>query len=143
VQRTLIETSGRHTFGEPKTTRSRRRIDLPSYAVRALKAHHSRQPATPHPATLVFTDTLGKPIRRSNFIRRVWHPLLEAAKLPKVKFHSLRHSHVTTLLAEGAPLAAVSERVGHSRASMTTDVYSHTVEGMQRELADRLDRLHG
>ena len=78
-----------------------------------------------------------KPMRRSNFIRRVWHPLLEAAKLPRVKFHSLRHSHVTTLLAEGAPLAAVSERVGHSRASMTTDVYSHTVAGMQRELANR------
>jgi integrase len=143
VQRTLIEVNGHHEFGEPKTKRSRRRIDLPRYAVAALKAHRSRQPATPHPATLVFTDESGKPLRRSNFIRRVWHELLKVAKLPRVKFHSLRHSHVTTLLAEGAPLTAVSERVGHSRTSMTTDVYAHAVEGMQRELANRLDRLYG
>ncbi len=69
--------------------------------------------------------------------------MLEEAKLPKVKFHSLRHSHITALLADGAPLTAVSERVGHSRTSMTTDVYAHAVEGMQRELANKLDRLYG
>ena len=143
VLRTLIEVNGHHEFGEPKTRRSRRRIDLPRYVVDALKAHRSRQAATPHPATLVFSDASGKPLRRSNFTRRVWHKLLDEAKLPRVKFHSLRHSHITTLLAEGAPLTAVSERVGHSRTSMTTDVYAHAVEGMQRELANTLDRIYG
>ena len=47
------------------------------------------------------------------------------------------------LLAAGANLKAVSERVGHSRTSMTLDVYSHAVEGMQRELANTLDQLFG
>lgn len=143
IQRTLVEVSGHIEFGEPKTKRSRRRVDLPRYAVEALRAYRSKQPATPHPATLIFTDTLGHPLRRSNFTRRVWHKLLEKSNLPRVKFHSLRHSHITTLLAEGANLKAVSERVGHSRTSMTADVYAHAVEGMQRELASTLDRLYG
>jgi integrase len=133
IQRTLSEINGHHQFEEPKTKRSRRRVDLPRYAVEALKAHRSRQQATPHPVTLIFTDGAGKPLRRSNFTRRVWHKLLEKAGLPRVKFHSLRHSHVTNLLAQGASLTAVSERVGHSRTSMTTDVYAHALEGGQRE----------
>jgi integrase len=143
IQRTLIEARGHLEFGEPKTSQSRRRVDLPPYAVEALRAHRKRRGATPHPATLIFTDTEGNPLRKSNFTRRVWHPLLAKAKLPRVRFHSLRHSHITTLLAAGGNLKAVSERVGHSRTSMTADVYAHAVEGMQRELADRLEQLYG
>ncbi len=70
-------------------------------------------------------------------------PLLAKAGLPRVKFHGLRHSHGTILLAAGGNLKAVSERVGHSRTSMTSDVYSHAVQGMQRELVEKLDRLLG
>jgi integrase len=143
IQRTLVEVGGRIEIGEPKTARSRRRIDLPTYAVEALREHRRRQPAIPHPTMLIFTDTEGKPLRRSNFIRRVWHPLLVSAGLPKVKFHSLRHSHVTMLLAAGGNLKAVSERVGHSRTSMTADVYAHAVTGMQGGLVSTLDRLFG
>jgi integrase len=44
------------------------------------------------------------------------------------------------LLAEGANLLAVSQRVGHSRTSMTADVYAHAMEGMQRDLVSNLDR---
>ena len=143
IQRTLIEARGKLEFGEPKTARSRRRIDLPGYAVTALRAHRGRQTATPHPTVLVFTDTEGNPLRKSNFTRRVWHRWLKSAELPRVKFHSLRHSHITALLADGGNLKAVAERVGHSRTSMTADVYAHAVEGMQQELAARLDRLFG
>jgi integrase len=38
---------------------------------------------------------------------------------------------------------AIAERVGHSRTSMTADVYAHAVKGMQGELTDKLDRLFG
>ncbi len=116
-------------------------MDLPAYAVQALRRHRTRSGAIPHPATLLFTDTEAHPLRKSNFTRRTWHPLLKKAKLPKVKFHSLRHSHITTLLATGGNLKAVSERVGHSCTSMTADVYAHAVEGMQGELAAKLDQL--
>ena len=82
-------------------------------------------------------------LRKSNFLRWVWKPLLRKAGLRPVRFHSLRHTHITALMADGANPRGISERVGHSRTSMTLDVYSHAVEGMQRELADRFDRLLG
>jgi integrase len=143
IQRSLIETRGHLEFGEPKTNQSQRRVDLPDYAVRALRAHREREPAIPHPAMLIFSDTEGKPLRKSNFTRRVWHPLLSKAGLPGVRFHTLRHSHITSLLAAGGNLKAVSERVGHSRTPMTADVYAHAVEGMQRELAQKLEQIYG
>jgi hypothetical protein len=61
IQRTHVEVNGHIEFGEPKTKRSRRRVDIPHYAVEALREHRSHQPATPHPATLIFTDTSGQP----------------------------------------------------------------------------------
>jgi len=143
IQRTLVEVSGHIEFGEPKTARSRRRVQLPRNAVQALREHRGRCPALPHPTMLVFTDTEGNPLRRSNFIRRIWHPLLAKAELPRVKFHSLRHSHITNLLAAGGNLKAVSDRVGHSRTSMTADVYAHAVDGMQEELVRKLDQQLG
>jgi integrase len=142
IRRALVEIGGVHSFGEPKTERSRRVVMLPAYAIEALGQHRTRLGAIPHPNWLVFTDSLGKPLRKSNFTRRVWHPLLKAAKLPSVRFHSLRHSHVTDLLASGADLKAVSDRVGHSRTSMTADVYGHSVSDRQGELAHRLDAIH-
>jgi integrase len=70
-------------------------------------------------------------------------PLLAKAGLRRIKFHSLRHSHATILLAANGNLNAVSERMGHSRTSMTADVYAHAVEGMQSELAEKMERLFG
>ena len=89
------------------------------------------------------TDTAGNRFRRSNFTRRVWYPLLADAGLPKVKFRSLRHSHITHLLTENGNLKAVSDRVGHSRTSMTADVYAHAIAGMQDELVSKLDEMLG
>jgi integrase len=143
IQRTLLEAACKLSVGEPKTRKSRRSLNLPVQAVEALRTHRSRLPAVPHPTMRIFTDTEGRPLRKSNFIRRDWHPLLAKADLSYLKFHSLRHSHVTMLLAAGGNLKAVSERVGHSRTSMTSDVYAHAVQGMQQELADKLDQLIG
>jgi len=41
---------------------------------------------------LVFTSPAGKPLRHSNFRRRVWLPALRAAELPAIHFHDLRHT---------------------------------------------------
>ena len=40
-------------------------------------------------------------------------------------FHALRHTHASILLASGLPVLTVSKRLGHSKASMTLDVYGH------------------
>ena len=82
-------------------------------------------------------------MRRSNFTRRSWHQLRERAKLDGVRFHDLRHSAATLLLAAGVHPKVVQERLGHATIGITLDTYSHVVASLQREAADRIDELLG
>jgi integrase len=58
-----------------------------------------------------------------------------------MRFHDLRHSAATLLLAQGVHPRVVQVRLGHSTISVTMDVYSHLMPSLQREAADSLDRL--
>ena len=91
----------------------------------------------------MFANTKGGFLRKSNLLRRWWHPLLDRAGLPRMGFHAARHAHATALLGSGASIKEVSSRLGHSRASTTLDVYAHAVPGGGRELADRVEELFG
>ncbi len=90
---------------------------------------------------LVFTDAIGGPIERGNLMRRSFWPLLERAGLPRVRFHDLRHSSATMLLAGGIHPRVVQERLGHSTISVTMDIYSHVLPTLQREAAEHLDQV--
>jgi integrase len=61
-----------------------------------------------------------------------------------IKFHDLRHTCATLLLQERTPVHVVNERLGHSKVSMTMEVYAHVLRDMQREAASTLGALlHG
>ncbi len=94
------------------------------------------------PDALVFTSTEGNPIRNSNFRRRVWTPALEAAGVDKLTMHQMRHTAASIMAAEGWPLQAVKEQLGHSSILVTADTYSHLFDESRDELAARLDRDH-
>jgi integrase len=82
-----------------------------------------------HPDGLVFCDTQGGPLRKSNLLRRSFLPLLKRARLPAIRFHDLRHTAATLLLARGVHPKIVQERLGHSQISLTLDTYSHVLLG--------------
>ena len=63
---------------------------------------------------LLFVDSQGGPIRKSNFQRRVFKPLLTAAEVPTVRFHDLRHTSATLMLSQGVHPKIVQTRLGHS-----------------------------
>ncbi|OYV96223.1 MAG: hypothetical protein B7Z73_01085 [Planctomycetia bacterium 21-64-5] len=67
--------------------------------------------------------------------------MLMRAGLPAIRFHDLRHTAATLLLAEGVHPKVVQERLGHSQISITLDTYSHVLEGMQREASDKLETM--
>ena len=58
--------------------------------------------------------------------------------LPRVRFHDLRHTHATQLLATGVHPKIASERLGHASVGITLDLYSHVTETMQGEARQSL-----
>ena len=58
-----------------------------------------------------------------------------------ISFHGLRHTHISMLLKSGVPVHAVAARAGHSRASITLDVYSHLLGGEDVDAAKRADDM--
>lgn len=137
-----------------KTEKSRRALALPDVCVNALREHRKRQLEERLKAGkrwvetgLVFTTyrtckpgkgerlKVGAGLHPRNVLR-VLYGLLDAAELPRVRFHDLRHSAASLLLASGVQLAEVSKLLGHSELRLTADLYSH----LQRETAARAAR---
>ena len=141
---------GRLVIDETKTRGSRRLVVLPRLAVAALVRHRAVQArerlrAGPRweELGLVFPNTVGRPILRQNLVQRSLHPLLERAGLPRLRFHDLRHSAATLLLARGVHPKVVSELLGHSQIGITLDLYSHVTATMLQHAADAFDELFG
>lgn len=76
---------------------------------------------------------------------RVLHHLLETAqpKLPIVRFHDLRHSAASLLIAEGVELVEASMLLGHSELRVTADLYSHLQKQNAARAAKKMDAILG
>ncbi len=140
VRRQLVEgPGGRPALGELKTARSRRLVTLPDMAIAALRSHKARLGIAQLRTALVFTDSRGGPLRKTNLLRRWFHPLVARAGLGRIRFHDLRHTHATLLLGQGIHPKVVQERLGHASVTLTLDTYSHVTPSLQAEAAARLD----
>jgi integrase len=92
----------------------------------------------PRPGRAVVTDGH---IPRWWFRAHVWQPAIEASSLPEsVTVHGLRHAHASWLLAGGADLEVVKERLGHA-SIVTTQKYLGTVDGTDETAIDALSRI--
>jgi integrase len=148
VRATLQRTHDGFQFAEPKTARSRRQVALTRAAADSLRRHRSRQleerlqmGAAWEDNDLVFANEVGRPIEAGNLIRRSFHPLLQRAALPQVRFHDLRHTAATLALGKGVHPKMVAEMLGHSQIAVTLDLYSHVTPTMQRQAADALEAV--
>jgi integrase len=63
------------------------------------------------------------------------------AALPRIRFHDLRHTHASHLLAAGVSVKVVRERLGHASVGFTLDVCAHVVPGQQADAAAAVARL--
>jgi integrase len=73
-------------------------------------------------------------------VTREFKALLAGASLPNVRFHDLRHTAATLLLAQGVDPRTIMETLGHSQISLTMNTYSHVLPALQADAAARLDR---
>ena len=148
VRQQALRVKGHWLFSEPKTTKGRRTIALPALAVHALRQHRAKQLEerlrlgfTWEDNDLAFPNQVGRPLEKRNLLRRSFWRLLEKAGLPHMRFHDLRHSAATLLLAQGVHPKVVQERLGHSTITVTMDIYSHVMPTLQREAAAILDAV--
>jgi len=72
-------------------------------------------------------------------IRKVFDACLTHAGLRKIRFHDLRHSFASWLIANGESLAYVKDQMGHHSIQITVDTYGHLVPGANRQAVNRLD----
>ena len=88
----------------------------------------------------MFTTRDGQPLNGGN-VTRDFKKLLAAAGLPPRRFHDLRHSCASFLLAQGVSLRVVMEILGHSQISLTMNTYAHVLPSLQTEAAHRMNAL--
>ena len=132
---------------EPKTARSRRTITLPSLVSDALRAHRTRQLEDRLAAGgrwidsgMVFTSTVGT-LMEPRTMQRKFKAILRTAELPNIRYHDLRHTAATLLLAQGVDPRTIMETLGHSQISMTLNTYAHVVPALQRVAAEKMDAI--
>ena len=140
VRRTVSDVAGRVVIGPPKTAKSTRTISLPSSITRELADHLAKQGATSL-EDWIFPSPEGGPIRRTSWVRRFWKPGLVAAGLSKdLGTHTLRHSQVALLIAQGEHPKVIADRLGHTSVRTVLDVYGHLYEGADQTAAQGLDQ---
>lgn len=130
---------------ETKNGRART-VALPSLAVDELRRHRARQAeellrlgVRLSAETHVFAQADGSPVQPNSLTHEFVRILALAPALPRIRFHDLRHSHATHLLANGVHPKVAQERLGHSSVGITLDLYSHVLPGMQADAAARVD----
>lgn len=133
-------------FKAPKTEKTRA-IILPDYAVEILVVWKKMQAEELALLGVTATeDTFicgrswdGNVVKPDSLTAEFRIAIRRVPNLPVVRFHDLRHSHATQLLAEGIHPKIAQERLGHSTITTTLDLYSHVTDTMQNDAAEKLD----
>ena len=89
---------------------------------------------------LTFPSTVGTPLEPRNLVRH-FKDLLVLADLPDIRFHDLRHSCASLLIAQGISPRVVMETLGHSQIGLTMNTYAHISPEVQQQAAAAMDAL--
>ncbi len=124
-------------FTTPKTQRSMRTVVMSPRLQEALELHRIGCPVSPW--DLVFCTSRGTPIEPRNLIRREFEPALTRAGLRRIRFHDLRYTYTTLLIAQGAHVKFIQSQLGHASVQMTLDRYGHLLPETQHMVGAKLD----
>jgi integrase len=126
-------------FTEPKTRSSIRRVDLPERLVLELKTWRLRCPKGEF--DIVFANDAGNPMSHANLLQRGFYPALRRAGVRKIRFHDLRHTFASLMIANGEDVVRVSRLLGHASPNITLGIYSHMLPKEHYGSTDRLATL--
>jgi integrase len=120
-------------ISQPKTEASKRTIKLPDFVYQALIVHHLKENQK-----LLFETGNDTPYSPRNFFRD-FKEQAEAAGLPEIRFHDLRHFAVSYMINElRIPPKVVQGIVGHATINLTMNVYNHSTTDQQDEAMEKM-----
>lgn len=144
--RRLIRVERAYSRGQlrcPKTHAGRRSVPLFASVDVALRELAARavERGRYAPDEFVFGSQRGTPLQPSNFRQRVWSPAIRRAGLESegYRFHDLRHTAVSRLVAAGADVKLVQAVAGHANPLITLRRYAHLLDARVSEAAERFD----
>ena len=129
----------------PKTTNSIRTIKASKTVMEAIQRQIVRlserfQPLTSDDYIFCF-EKWNQPTTIACFIQILKKYGKEAGIDKNLTSHIFRHSHISFLAESGLPIKSIMDRVGHSNAKMTLEIYSHTTQDMEDKLVNKLDSI--
>ena len=145
IDKITVRDKGQVILKEPKTESSIRTISAPKEIILMLKQLKKERLAAKlkgekQHRELIFYDKNLEPIA-PDVISKKFKYFLEVNNLKHIRFHDLRHSHVTMLIDAKVPLKVISERVGHSSVNTTLNIYSHALKEMDQEASDKISNV--
>jgi integrase len=136
------------TVSDLKTKSARRRVDCSDELMEVLMELRRQRQAEwlkkgfNEIPEWVFVNTVGNFLDMRNVKRRYFKVALRKAGLREIRFHDLRHTYASMLLAQGEPVTYVSRQLGHSNPQITLRIYAHWIPNeSQREVVNRLPGL--
>ena len=126
-----------------KTRTSRRCVDLDSTTVDVLRRWRRQLLRDDLPGGVddwIFCNSVGRYLH-SESVSQLFDRIVRRAALPHIRFHDLRHTHASLLVASGEAIKVVSERLGHAHPAFTMHTYQHLLPGMSAAAADRFAML--
>jgi integrase len=133
----VAETFSDGQFGTPKTRSSRRVLPMSS-SLRATLAAYKLNCKRTNPEDLVFCTTTGTPLSTKNLYNRVLAPTCDRIGLPRISWHSFRHSNATLLGEVGESVKTAQSLLGHSDLETTLNTYMHAIPDSQRRAVERV-----
>ncbi len=147
VSQTYVSISARMRISTPKTRAGRRVITLEPTLLDALREHRARQNERRlalgevwRDHGLVFASEVGTPIQGRNLLRE-YATLVRKAGVPDISIHGIRHTVATLAIGAGQDIRTLADLLGHSKTSVTTDIYAHVLPHRKRELTQALSHI--
>lgn len=130
--------SDRYFVGSPKTKHGYRDIPLLPLLRRVLRTLGGKSPCE----DFFIVGNSDSPKAHSS-IRETYSRFLKRHNLPGINFHGLRHTYATRLVESGGDIKTISELLGHSKVSLTLDLYVHpSIDSKRKTVNKAFRKLH-
>lgn len=126
------------TLGDTKTESSIRDVRMSPSLYKLLKEWKLK--CMPNERNLVFPNEVGNYLDTRNILQRFLYPCLAKAGVKRVKWHELRHTHISLLLNRKVAPQVVQKQAGHSTIKTTMDVYGHLMPSVYSSSIDEIDK---